>query len=288
MKFMRECGNAGMRECGKAGWVSAFAPSPRRRAAAFLFAFAMTVGLPSIIAISCTDISGSANSVLSLQFDTLPSPSVVVGDTLRDTTGAIALPVVHAFNYKGDEIAAVPVYFQSPDSGVTVDSATGIIVGDSLRSTPARIIATVGRLQAVQRINVTLRPDIIMASNALDTLKYSILDSTKNVSTNALSVKLSHGVSPTDSAVSNYLVSFEIVSQSNPNLAELVTEGGRASLVDTTDASGIAGRKIRVHPVNLGNGTTVDSVIVQATAKYHGQPVAGSPVRLVVVLEPGS
>jgi len=262
--------------------------SVRRRARIFVVAFGLVVGLPSAIAIACTDISSSANAVLSLQFDTLPNPSVVVGDTLRDTTGAIALPVVHAFNYKGEEIALVPVYFQSPDSGVTVDSATGTIVADSLRSAPARIIATVGRLQAIQRINVTLRPDTIIASNGLDTLKYSLLDSTRNVSTNPLSVKLSHGISPDDSAVTNYLVSFEIVSQSNPNLAELVNDAGRASLVDTTDASGIAGRKIRVHPVNLGNGTTVDSVIVQATAKYRGQPVAGSPVRLVMVLEPAS
>lgn len=263
------------------------AHSLRKRARILVVGFGLAV-VPGLIATACTDISGSSDAVLSLQFDTLPNPSVVVGDTLRDTTGAIALPVVHAFNYKGDEIAVVPVYFQSPDSGVTVDSATGAIVGDSLRSTPARIIATVGRLQAVQKINVTLRPDTVIASNGLDTLKYSLLDSTRNVSTNPLSVKLSHGFPPNDSAVTNYLVSFEIVSQSNPNLAELVTEGGRPSLVDTTDASGIAGRKIRVHPVNLGNGTTIDSVIVQATAKYHGQPVAGSPVRLVMVLEPGS
>lgn len=179
------------------------ARSPRRRARIFVVGFAVAVAVSSIIAGACTDISGSSDAVLSLQFDTLPNPSVVVGDTLRDTTGAIARPVVHAFNYKGLEIAVVPVYFQSPDSGVTVDSATGIIVGDSLRSSPARIIATVGRLQAVQKINVTLRPDTVIASHGLDTLKYSLLDSTKNVSTNALSVKLSHGFSPNDSAVPN-------------------------------------------------------------------------------------
>ena len=262
--------------------------SVRKGARFFVVASCIAVTVASIAPLACTDISGSSDAVLSLQFDTLPSPSVVVGDTLRDTTGAVALPVVHAFNYKGDEITPVPVYFQSPDSGVTVDSATGLIVGDSLRSTPARIIATVGKLQAIQRINLALRPDTIVVVNGLDTLKYSLLDSTQNVSTNVLSVKLSHGVAPDDSAVANYIVSFEIVSESSPNLAELVTEAGRTSQVDTTDASGIAGRKIRVHPVNLGSGTTVDSVIVQATAKYRGQPVAGSPVRLVMVLEPRS
>jgi len=101
---------------------------------------------------ACSDVSGSSTSVLSLQFDSLPFPAVVVGDTLRDTTGAVVRPVVHAFNFKGAEITPAPVYFLSPDSGVTVDSATGIVVGDSLRSTPARIIATVGTLQAIQKV----------------------------------------------------------------------------------------------------------------------------------------
>lgn len=267
--------------------IQGSAQSPRRRAITFVVGFTLAVGLPSLIAVACTDISGSSSAVLSLQFDTLASPSVVVGDTLRDTTGAIILPVVRAFNYKGKEITPVVVYFQSPDSGVTVDSATGIIVGDSLRSSPARIIATVGNLQAVQRLNLTLRPDSIAAQKGVDTLNYSLLDSTKNVSTEALSAILFHGITR-DSVVTNYIVSFEIVSQSNPNVAELVDDGGRASQVDTTDGSGIAGRKIRVHPVNLGTATTVDSVIVQATAKYHGQPVTGSPVRLVMLLQPGS
>jgi hypothetical protein len=248
----------------------------------------LAVGVSSVLAIACTDISGSSTAVLSLQFDTLPSPSVVVGDSLRDTTGVVVRPVVHAFNYKGEEIASAQIYFQSPDSGVTVDSATGIIVGDSLRSTPARIIATVGNLQAIQRINVTLRPDLIAASKGRDTINYSLLDSTKNLSSDVLSVRLSHGVSPNDSVVTNYVVSFAIVSQSNPNLAELANDAGKPSVVDTTDASGIAGRKIRVHPVNLGSGTAVDSVIVEATAKFHGQPVTGSPVRLVMLLQPGS
>ncbi|MFL5483901.1 MAG: hypothetical protein ACJ8AK_17100 [Gemmatimonadaceae bacterium] len=263
------------------------ARSARGRAIGFVAGFVGVVAVPSIIALACNDISGNSDSILSLQFDTLASPSVVVGDTLRDTSGKVVLPTVHAFNYKGGEITSATIYFQSPDSGVTVDSATGVIVGDSLRSTPARIIATVGKLQAIQRINLTLRPDTIVPSNAVDTIFFSLLDSTRDTS-EVMKVKLLHGLATSDSVVSNYIVSFAIVSQSNPNLADLITEGGKLSRVDTTDGSGIAGRKILVHPVNLGSATAVDSVIVQATAKYRGQLVAGSPVRLVVVLQPGS
>ena len=236
-------------------------------------------------AFACEDISGSDTAVLSIQFDSLAAPSVVVGDTLRDTTGVVVLPRVRAFNFKGAEIPSPPVWFQSPDSGITVDSLTGTVVGDSLRSTPARIIATVGALQAIQRIDVTLRPDSITPVNSLDSISYSLLDTTKNVSP-AVTVKLSHGFAPNDSAVKSYIVSFSIVEQSNPQLAELVNDAGRASMVDTTDASGIAGRAIRLHPLFLASGTSVDSVIVNASAKYRGDLVSGSPIRLVVRVKP--
>ncbi len=235
--------------------------------------------------LACGDVSGSSTSVLSIQFDSLAAPSVVVGDTLRDTTGAVIVPMVHAFNFKGSEIIPAPVRFQSPDSGVVVDSLTGIVFADSLRSTPARIVATVGSLQAIQRVDVTLRPDLIAALDRFDSLSYSLFDSTLNVSPQ-LSVKLSHGVAPNDSAVKSYIVSFAIVSQSDPRLGQPVNDVGKPSIVDTTDASGIAGRAIRLHPLFLTSATTVDSIIVSATARYRGAEVSGSPVRLVLKVKP--
>lgn len=249
------------------------------------FVFAAMIAT-AVAAAGCTDISTDPNAVLSLQFDSLPAPAVAVGDTLRDTLGVVVHPVVHAFNFQGDEIVPAPVFFVSPDSGVTVDSASGVIVGDSLRSTPARIVASVGTLQAIQKVAVTLRPDLIAAVNGVDTLEYSILDETKDTSS-ALTVSLQHGVAG-DSAVGLWIVSFAIVSQHKAGLVELVNNAGKPSAVDTTDASGIAGRKIQLHPVNLDSSTQVDSVIVNATAKFRGAPVSGSPVRLVVVFKPGS
>jgi hypothetical protein len=238
-------------------------------------------------ALACGDVSGSSTSVLSIQFDSLAAPSVVVGDTLRDTTGAVIVPVVHAFNFKGAEILPAPIRFVSPDSGVVVDSLTGVVFADSLRSTPARIVATVGGLQAIQRVDVTLRPDSLVAANGFDSLSYSLLDTTLNVSP-VLTVKLTHGVAPNDSAVKSYIVSFAIVSQSDPQLGQLVNDVGKPSLVAITDGTGIAGRAIRLHPLFLSSATTVDSIIVNATAKYRGLPVKGSPVRLVLKVKPRS
>lgn len=244
---------------------------------------AVPVALVALTAFACTDVSGSSTSVLSIQFDSLAAPSVVVGDTLRDTTGAVIIPVVHAFNFKGDEIVLPPVWFQSPDSGVAVDSVTGIIVGgDSLRSTPVRIVATVGTLQAIQRLDLTLRPDLLTAVNGRDTLEYLAADTTSPV----LTVKLTHGVAPNDSVVKSYLVSFAIVSQSDPGLGTLVNDRGQPSVVDTTNADGVAGRAIRLHPLSVTSD--IDSVIVNATARYRGVEVSGSPVRLVLRIQPRS
>jgi hypothetical protein len=252
----------------------------KRRAVPIGFALCL------IAALACGDVSGSSTSVLSIQFDSLAAPSVVVGDTLRDTTGKVIVPVVHAFNFKGEEILPAPVRFISPDSGVVVDSLTGIVVADSLRSTPARIVATVGGLQAIQKVDVTLRPDSLSAVNGVDSLSYSLLDSTLNVSP-MLTIKLTHGVAPNDSAVKSYIVSFAIVSQSNPQLGQLLDAAGKPSVVAVTDATGIAGRAIRLHPLFLSSATT-DSIIVNATAKYRGTQVKGSPVRLVLKVKPRS
>ena len=248
------------------------------------FAALVTLAVIAATALACGDVSGGSDSVLSIQFDSLGSPGVVLGDSLRDTTGAVIHPVAHAYNFSGDEILPSPAWFQSPDSGISVDSATGIIVGDSLR-TAARIIATVGGLQAIQKVDVTLRPDLIVAVDGLDSLTYSLIDSTKNFSP-TLTVKLTHGVAPNDSLVGSYIVSFNIVSQSDPNLAELINEAKIRSVVDTTDASGIAGRAIHLRPDLITSPSGVDSVVVNASARYHGALVNGSPVRLVLLVKP--
>ncbi len=202
--------------------------------------------LAAAIAVACVKITDNSTTVLSIQFDSLPSPSVVLGDSLRDTAGKVTAPTVRAFNYQGEEIVAPPVVFYAPDRGISVDSVTGVVTADSLRSTPARIVATVGGLQAVRTIDVTLRPDLVVALRGRDTLQYSRVDTTVNVS-DQLTIKVTHGTAPADSAVRSYVVSFSIVSGGDSRLADLVN-GGTVSAVDTTDASGVAGRALKIRP----------------------------------------
>jgi hypothetical protein len=63
-----------------------------------------------------------------------------------------------------------------------------------------------------------------------------------------------------------------------------VNDANRASQSDTTDASGVASRKIRLDVTKITN--PVDSVIIEARAQFKGALVAGAPVRLVVKFKP--
>jgi hypothetical protein len=238
-----------------------------------------------VVVAACTDIPTSDSAVLSIAADTLPAPAVVLGDTLRDSTGRATAIHAQVYNFKGNAIPNAPLRFLALDRGVKVDSITGFVTGDSLRNTPARIVVSVGNLQVIQTLLVTLRPDTVFAVNTRDSLLYSLLDSTKNISP-ALSVRALHSLTSADSAVNSYLVSFAIVSPADTLLAKLVDDAGSASRVDTTDASGTASRKIRLAPIRLT--ALRDSIIVNATVKYRGAQVNGSPVRLVLIVKPGS
>lgn len=232
---------------------------------------------------ACTDITSGANAIASIQFDSLPSPSVVLGDTLRDESGKVAPLSGRAFAFGASEIAGPPFRYFTLDRGLRVDSVTGRVIGDSVRAIPARVVATVAGLQAVMPIPVVFKPDTLVISSGRDSLAYSLADSTVNISP-ALSVVLRHTLTRTDSLVRSYLVKFAIVNQADTLAAQLVNDAGGASSRDTTDISGVASRKIRVRPTRLKNA--VDSVIVTATVTYRGANVRGSPARLVLKVKP--
>lgn len=246
-------------------------------------AIPLTVIAGAILLAACTEIPSGANDILSFQFDPLPSPSVVVGDSLRDTLGVVRGITLKAYNFSGTEVPSPPVTFHALDRGIRVDSVTGVVRGDSVRSS-ARVVATLRALSGTVLVAVTQKPDTVRGSNARDSLAYSVVD-TANIS-NELSVRvLTYSpASATDSSVGSYLVSFQIISPSDTALARLVTDNGARSSIDTTNAGGVAGRKIRLDVARLTS--LVDSVIVQAFVKYRGINVRGSPARLVLKVKP--
>jgi hypothetical protein len=245
-------------------------------------AIPLTVIAGAILLAACTEIPSGANDILSFQFDPLPSPSVVLGDSLRDSLGVAKGITLKAFNFSGTEISSPPVVFRAIDRGIRVDSLTGIVIGDSVRQS-ARIVAALRGLSGTVSIAVTQKPDTVRGSNAFDSLAYSVLD-TINIS-NELNVRvLTYTPVAADSSVGSYLVSFRIISPGDTALARLVNDNGARSTIDTTNSSGIAGRKIKLDVTRLTS--LVDSVIVQAFVKYRGVNVRGSPARLVLKVKP--
>ena len=250
-----------------------------RRSAA---ALPLTV-VASAILLACTEIPTGTDDVLSFQLNALASPSVVVGDTLRDSTGVVAPLTVTAFNYDNEVVEEVPARFRALDARVRVDSVTGVIIGDTVSTTASRILATFQGFTAFLSVPVTLRPDTIVAANDRDSLSYSLTDTTVNVS-NPLGVRVLHGLATADSSVQFYRVAFEVVSPADTALARLVNDSRVRSSVDTTSNDGIASRRLRIDVSRLT--AAQDSVVVRAHVRYRGQHVRGSPMRLVLKLRP--
>ena len=233
--------------------------------------------------LSCVDIPTGDDDLLSFRFDPLPSASVIAGDTLRDSLGVAAPITITAFNYQGEVVTAPAVRFRALDGRIRVDSITGIVVGDSASTTASRVLATIDDFTGLLSVPVVLRPDTVVGSNARDTLAYSLTDTTANTS-DAIGVRVLHGPAAGDTSARAIRVTFEVLSPADTAFARLVNELGSRSPADTTDAGGVAARRVRVNVSRLT--AAVDSVIVRASVKNRGQHIKGSPVRLVLHLMP--
>jgi len=239
-----------------------------------------------LAAAGCAPIDTDPTHVASIAIDTLPFPAIVAGDSLRDSLGVARPMHATAYNIEGAALPSVAIRFRTPDSGATVDSISGYIVGDTARTTPVRLIAAAGQLQAApDTVYIVPSPDTVIAVNATDSLLYSLSDTTANVS-NPLQLQLLHRV-PVSAPipVRSWFVSYQITYPTDTLLAQLVDRNGSLrSTVDTTASDGTSSRRIRLRPLSL---TSInDSVVVIATVRYRGGLVAGAPIRFVLQVKP--
>lgn len=251
----------------------------------------LTILAAAMLAAACTELGSDPSAVVALELEPSPVPAVVVGDTLRDTTGTVLLLQARAFNVENAPVAGAPVRFLALDTAVlAVDSITGAVVGR--RVGQAAIVASVLGLQSERiTIRVTLRPDTVAGLDSLRRSMQLSLTSPTAASSGALRVFVGHDTTiaarDTAVAVANWLVRYRIVFPADSTVSEtdtsrvvLANDLGRVSTLDTTDASGVASRAVRI---STAVSAIPDSVIVEATARRpDGTPLAGSPVRFVV------
>lgn len=257
----------------------------------------------ALIAVSvtaaCADVNLSPDVPASITFAQVTAPAIAIGDSLRDASG-VAVPLRAAvLNQDSDSLRDAEVRYTyldlNNDTAVVVDSITGYVFARKAptNGTTVRIAARVGlNLQTIRTITVTTRPDSVdrLGQAAIDTFRVTLPDTSVTLNTSPLltltvrhkdTTKTPVAVTP----VAGWLVKYTLLYPSNPNNDStrsvfLVNENRRASDIDTTDASGIAGRSVRVRSAAFPSGTAPDSAVVEVSVSYRGQPVTGSPLVL--------
>ena len=240
---------------------------------------------------ACADVGNAPDVAVALEFDSIPYPAVLAGDTLRDSLGVAAALKGVAYNARGGVIAGAPIAFLSLDTGVTIDA--GGFLSTTRRSGQIRLVASINGLQSADRaITVTRRPDTLIAPTVTRlSYAYALPDAATNLApemkVTLQSFDIAGGVSP---AVTGWLVRWRVVhngdtlTQSDTSRVVLQSPAGRRVRLDTTKTDGTSARRLRVFANTISPPR--DSFFVIAEVKRHGIQVRGSPVRFVVTVAP--
>lgn len=255
------------------------------------------------VATACTEIGTNPDEPAAIEFSALPSPSVVIGDTLRNEAGLVMPARATVLNVRGDLIAnAVVRYLYADlrrDTALAVDSLTGVIRALRASTGDARVAARAGgSLQVLRVLVITTRPDSVEVNTQPLARFTTVLPDTGRARASAntsssFTATVRHADAVTGgSGVNAWLVRYELLKPANASndttaAVYLVDDQGRASVLDTTDASGNAGRRVRIRASAFPT-SSLDSVIVRATATYRGRTLAGAPVRFALPVARGT
>jgi len=265
----------------------------------------LLAALCGVSLVACAEVGTGPDTPAAIELPAYPSPSVVIGDTLRDINGKVTGIRAIVRNVRGDIIADAPTRYLYADalrdSALAVDTISGIVRALRLPRGTARLAARVGTtLQVLREIIVTTRPDSVDRGGQTNfgLFTTTLPDTSRAQATTNTSLSFNVSVRHIDSlktlsTVNGWPVRFELVSPANANndttlAVYLVDDNGRASVLDTTDGGGTAGRKVRIRAQRFPTGTAIDSVIVRAVISYRGVAVKGSPIRMALPVKRGS
>ena len=238
-------------------------------------------GAAAALAAGCVDVSSPAGSVVSISALQVPSPSVVRGDVMRDSTGAPAPLRITAYDGTNQPITGLRPEFFLLDRGAHLHSS-GVLVGDSLST--VRVVGSVGGLQtAPTPVFVTVAPLKVAAAGKIDTMRVRASGDTAQNLSPALSVIVTGAG---DTAAVGFIVRYVVTRApaslpGAPPTVYIADQTGRPMSSDTTDTGGRATRRRAALRINA-LGAPLDSIVVEASVTYKGAPLLGSPVRLVI------
>lgn len=244
------------------------------------------------IGVACLDVSSPISGIASISRIIVPTPSVVEHDSLRDTLGQAKPLQVYAFAANGDTVRDALVRFFVIDAthNLHVDSATGIVTGDSLAPNAA-VFARVtpgngkGSLDTPpDTIPVVPVPD----SAVRDTNFVFTFDPLQSDTNSSALLSAPFGVAvrghsevSADTPVPRYLVGFELRRIPTPksnDVGKTVVLTSALSTSDSsyaiTDASGHATLRLRIRlraiPAALLTGG-VDTAVVKFHVRYKAE-----------------
>ncbi|MEK7401825.1 MAG: hypothetical protein AABZ80_05625 [Gemmatimonadota bacterium] len=227
----------------------------------------LLLGAVLVVLLSC-DLSVAPGGFYSISKLLLPSPGVVLGDTMRDSTGKAAPLRLLAFSASGSSVSVTP-YFITLDTFAHLSGGTTLI-GD--RVGLARVIGGVANVQTLpETVKVTLSPDTMVAADSVRHVKrYSVLTDTLANSAE-LAALVQHRVGGVTSGVDAVIVKYSIVSappSRDTGATVALMNGNAVSKADTT-TNGRAARSLRLR-INQLTTVNPDSAVIRATASYRG------------------
>jgi len=242
------------------------------------------------LGLACVDMSAPKGpaSISNLR---LPSPSLVVGDTMRDSTGTPAPLTITAFDANGNPAVAPGARFFITDTTKAATLAlSNLLIGNRLGA--SIIIGQLGTLQTSPvTLPVTNRPAKLVKVS-LDSLLVVPFPSAADTTLNGVSVVSLNVLSAQDSASQGIIVRYTLARTLSPKNASraavvIADGGGKPGSVDTSTATGSSSRHIVVFSALLGDaallgGTKIDTIIVEARASYAKAELSNSPIRFII------
>jgi hypothetical protein len=242
------------------------------RAAGAARRIVLALGALAAWMVSCRDIPAPEGGVAAVGPLRFPSPGVVAGDTMRDSTGVAAPLTLVAYGTDGEPLTAPPAatFIVIDTTAHMGGSGNLFLVGDHIGT--VRVVGEVGALQTRQaQAKVTLRPDTLTASDSLlHHVTYSLSSGDSVVSSPPLKVDVKQ-VGATSTGVEAVIVRYSIDRAplgTPPTL--LLMNGSVVSERDTTETSGGASRVARLRLKALST-FAADTAFVTATSSYRGR-----------------
>jgi hypothetical protein len=239
--------------------------------------------LCALAAVACTDVTTDPNTVVALRFAGAAYPSIVIGDSLRDSLGAIQVLRATGLNFRGDSVPGTVFDFSSPDTSLKLFQ-DGVVFARTPRADPTQAAIVYARtgplLSQADSLFVVPRADLLTATKAADTVLFdagSGGSSAQNVSYFQVLGDTGTTAGAPKAVVRGWLVSFQLRyhDQLIPVADTSFAFTGEVSLgstpirfqraTDTSDASGLVGHRLFVK--SLAAGATEDTIFVVGTAR---------------------